>query len=502
MERQSGVLLPIFSLKNEYGIGSFGKEAYEFVDFLSSAGQSFWQILPLVETGLGNSPYMSVAGYSYNPYFIDLQKLYNDGLITLRELNAQKVPFSDYIDYSNLYEQRIAVLQKAYERFDTQSKDFLSFKQSGGFTDYALFKALSSKYGTDFTVWPHDYKTHQADKLNQFYTENKELVDFYLFIQFTAQSQWFSLKNYANQNGIKIIGDLPFYPSFESVDVWSAPDNFVLDENLTPKEVAGVPPDYFAKDGQLWGNPTYNFELHAKNGYKWWLNRIDNALNVCDLLRLDHFRAFDRYYAVPYGDENAKNGVWRNGGGKQLFELIKNQFGTDKLIAEDLGCLDEGVYELLKFSGLAGMKVISFAFDGSPDNPYLLKNIPENSICYTGTHDNDTLMGLLESLDKNAYETHLQMVKNQLDLIGVNMPLQTGANVVTAMIELAYASNSKLVITPLQDLLYLDGNYRVNTPSTVSIKNWSVRIDSELLDDYLTQRLVMLNAKYKRNKRH
>ena len=485
MARQAGILMPIFSLPNDYGIGSFGKESYRFVDFLKSAGQSVWQVLPLGQTSVGDSPYQTTADVSFNPYFIDLEDLYNSGLLTKRELNSAKTK-NKKIDYGNLYSTRFSILKKAFSRF-TYSDGFLSFKRSGKYEDYALFMALKNLYG-NLSDFPTEYKTRNKKALYAFKKSNQTEIDFYLFIQFVAEKQYFKLKEYANENGVNIMGDLPLYVAVDSADVWTNPEVFKLDEDLNPTSVAGVPPDYFSADGQLWGNPLYDYEAMEKDGFKWWKKRMRNALKKYDYIRIDHFRGLDRFWSIPLG-KSAKEGKWEKASGREILKTFKN-----RLIAEDLGVLDDGVLDLLRFTGYPGMRVLLFAFDGNPENIYLPKNVERNSVCYVGTHDNDTAFGYAKKLNPKEFSVFKQRVNEVLPK-GVEK-IKKKAEVSTALIETAYSVKSEITIISYQDILGYDNNYRINEPSTVG--NWVVRFTKKDFTEETSERLKFLTEKYKR----
>ncbi len=498
MKRQNGILMPIFSLPNKYGIGDFGKSAYEFVDFLQSAGQSVWQILPLVQTGYGNSPYSSISAQSVNPYFISPEKLFEQGLITARELNGARLECG-LIDYGALYTVRFPLLRKAFERFDKNGIEFKAFIKSKVAYDYALFMSAKEVFEyKPFYEWEEGLKTRDKKALNAFAKANVDKVLFWQFVQFMARTQWFELKAYANSKGIKIMGDMPLYVALDSVDVWKNPNLFKLDQNFVPKKVAGVPPDYFCQDGQLWGNPVYDYAEHEKDGFKWWAQRVANMVKLYDLVRIDHFRALDRYYEIPAEATNAREGEWINVPSDQLFSAIFKKVKKDKIVAEDLGIIDDGVRDLLKKQGLPGMKILSFAFDGQADNLYLPQNICKNSVCYTGTHDNDTLMGLINRANGWDYRNLLNGVENSAKLMGVRCKIKDARSLAKTIIKLGFACKANLFIIPLQDALFLDSEYRVNEPGTVKQSNWSVRIDKKLISQRLSSTLKGLTSEYDR----
>ena len=486
MKRQSGILMPIFALPGKYGIGTFGKEAYEFVDFLNASGQSVWQMLPLSQTVFGDSPYQTTADCSFNPYFCDLDELFSLGLLTEKELDnaCEKVK---KVDYGKLYFKRTTLLKKAFSRFD-MSDEFLQFVNSKKYHDYALFMTAKGVFG-NINGFPNWLKTHNKRLIEGFLQENAEEYLFYCFTQYILENQFFRLKKYANERGIKILGDLPLYVALDSADVWKNKSSFLLDEDYNPSKVAGVPPDYFSENGQLWGNPIYNYENMQANGFKWWKGRLKRALERYDLLRIDHFRGLDRFWSIPFG-ESAKCGEWQKAYGREILSLVNK----NRLIAEDLGVIDDGVISLLKDTGLPGMKVLLFAFDGNPNNPYLPKNIIENSVAYVGTHDNDTAYGFVKNLSAEEFKRFCKNV-NEILPKGVEK-IKGKKQVATALIETLLSTKSKLTVISFADLVGLDNSYRINTPSTVG--NWTVRFKKEYFTSELSARLLALTKKYKR----
>jgi len=342
--------MPIFSLPSEYGIGDFGRCSYKFVDYLKSINQKIWQILPLVQTGYGNSPYSSVCSDSFNPYFISPETLYDRGLLTKKELSFAKIN-STYIDYGKLYEVRYLLLRKAFYRFNKTDKDFVAFVNRKEYYDYALFMAIKEHSGyKPFYEWEEGYKYRDKKSLKRFADANRDEILFRQFIQFLAKTEWLNLKKYANANGVKIMGDMPLYVAWDSVDVWTNPSLFKLDNSLTPTKVAGVPPDYFCEKGQLWGNPVYDYQNKKTECIEWWAKRLKRAQKIYDYVRIDHFRGLDRYYEIPFGAEDATVGEWVDVPSKELFDYLHNNVRRDRIIAEDLGIIDDGVRELLKYS--------------------------------------------------------------------------------------------------------------------------------------------------------
>lgn len=486
MKRSSGILMPIFALPGKYGIGTFGKEAYDFVDFLKSSGQRVWQVLPLSQTVFGDSPYQTTADCSFNPYFCDLDELYSLGLLTKEELKSAEQAVKP-IDYGKLYFKRTALLKKAYLRFDP-TDEFLAFVNSKKYYDYASFMTAKSVYG-DLASFPNWLKASNKRLIDEFLEENAEDFLFYNFTQFILEKQFFKLKEYANKNGVSLLGDLPLYVALDSADVWKNKDQFLLDEDLKPKKVAGVPPDYFSEDGQLWGNPIYDYDKMKADGFKWWKKRLKRSLERYDLLRIDHFRGLDRFWAIPFG-ESAKTGEWV----KAYGEEILNSVPKSRLIAEDLGVIDDGVINLLKATGLPGMKVLLFAFDGNPSNPYLPKNVTKKSVAYVGTHDNNTAYGYAKTLSEDDFRIFASRINAVLPKGAKRV--KSKKQVAPALIETALSTEAELCIISFADLVGLDDKYRINTPATVG--NWTVRFKKEHFTKEISDNLLAMTKKYKR----
>lgn len=474
-KRAGGVLLHISSLPSKYGIGTLGKNAYEFVDRLKKAGQKYWQILPLNPTSFGDSPYQSFSTFAGNPYFIDLDALISEGFLSKDECDgifwgndAKKV------DFKSVFEGRKRIYSIIYQNF-TQNvpKDFENFCKENDLwlSDYALFMAIKdSKFGASFDVWEDGIKKREEGAIAHYSEELKDTVQMYKMLQYFFFKQWRALKNYANLNGIKIIGDLPIYVSLDSADVWSCPEQFDLNEDLVPNFVAGCPPDAFSSTGQLWGNPVYNWEYIKNDGYRWWISRLKKCLEMYDAVRIDHFRGFESFYCIPYGDKTAENGFWRKGPDMSLFDAAKNVLGDMDIIAEDLGFLTPEVYELLGRSGYPGMNVLQFAFDKSGESKYMPNRHIENSVVYTGTHDNTTLKAWIDEENRE----NVRFAKKTLGvLLKRNLP--------RAMMLCALKSRSALCILTMQDLLSLGKEGRMNTPSTDE-NNWSFRITERQLN--------------------
>ena len=477
-ERGAGVLCHISSLPNKYGIGSLGSEAYEFVDILAKSGVKYWQILPLQQTGFGDSPYQSVSCTSGNPYFIDIVDLHKQGLIDKEELKNAERKLKNDIDYGDLYSSRYALLRKAYARFDIKDPDFVAFAESGEAEDYALFMSLKSRYSGTFSTFPYDYKYREPLAMTEFKESvYREEYCFWLFVQYEFAKQWGALKTYANSKGIKIIGDIPLYVACDSSDVWANPQLFALDEDLNPVAVAGCPPDYFSEDGQLWGNPLYNWDALEESNFDWWINRIAHASRLYDIVRIDHFRGLDRYYAIPACEKTARVGEWLPCPGKKLFEEAERRLGKLSIIAEDLGVIDDGVVELRDFCGFPSMKIMMFAFDGNEDNAYLPHNIDEHSVVYTGTHDNDTALGFLLKQTDLQFSALKKQLRAALEYEQAYTPVVDRADAVKGMVLCALNARSAIAVIPVQDILCLDNWSRMNTPATAGC-NWKFRLTS------------------------
>ncbi len=459
--KKCGILLPVFSLPSRYGIGTFGKSAYKFIDFLDRTGQSLWQILPLTQTSFGDSPYQSPSAFAGNPYFIDPDVLYERGYIEKSDLDAL-TPTGDYIDYGRLYAERYPLLRRAYEGFSkARPDDYEAFLKENEFwlDSYALFMSIKDDMGGgDFHFWPEDLLGRRdMPTLLEKYAES---MDYYRFIQYEFFSQWKALRSYATSKDIQIIGDLPIYVSCDSADLWSEPEQFLLDERLVPTRVAGVPPDAFSATGQLWGNPLYNWDGMREDGYSWWVERIRHAARLYDKIRIDHFVGFSNYFSIPKDAKTPAEGVVLMGPGLGLFERIKAQVPEADIIAEDLGMLQNGVAELLAGTGFPGMKVIQFSFEGGESNPHTLSNHTAQSVVYTGTHDNPTSRGFWDSLSRSQKLRYAR-----------RMPVGY-KNSVDRMIAYAMSSVADTVIIPMQDYLGLGNEARINAPSTTG-SNWS-----------------------------
>lgn len=480
--RSSGILMHISSLPSPYGIGTMGAEARKFVDFLVKAGQKYWQVLPICPTSYGDSPYQSFSSFAGNPYFIDLDILCEEGLLTTKECKSYEWGSSvTQVDYNMLYENRYPLLHKAFARFCRKVPgDYAWFCEEQGdwLNDYALFMALKDAHdGVSWSKWEPELRLREKDAIAMAQKEYEKEIEFFKMVQYLFYRQWKALKQYANDKGIFIIGDVPIYVAMDSADVWAEPGQFYLDKKLQPIDVAGCPPDAFSKDGQLWGNPLFRWDVMKKDGYRWWIRRMEKTAKLFDVIRIDHFRGFDSYYAIPYGDKTARNGEWREGPGIGLFCAMEKKLGKIQVIAEDLGFLTESVRKMLVDSGYPGMKLLQFAFDAREDGDYLPHNYTANSVAYAGTHDNDTILGWL----RNAPEECLAFAKEYLKLDqaeGYHWGIMRGV----------WSSISDTAIVTAQDILGIGSEGRMNTPSTLG-GNWMWRMRPDDLDDALAEKI-------------
>ncbi|MBQ2853999.1 MAG: 4-alpha-glucanotransferase [Oscillospiraceae bacterium] len=499
MSRSSGVLLSVTSLPSKYGIGCFSKEAYDFVDWLAKAGQTWWQILPLGPTCYGpsdDSPYQSYSAFAGNPYMISLETLIKEGVLSRKECDA--LDFGEdpaRVNYDKLYENRLALLHKAYERSNiSQNPEYQKFLKDNNWwlQDYALFMALKDFFGgVCWTEWPQDIRLHWGFALDYYREKLYFDVEFQQYLQFTFFRQWLKLKDYANEKGIQIIGDMPIYVSLDSSDVWAHPELFQLDESNTPTAIAGCPPDAFSADGQVWGNPLYRWDYHKQTGYDWWVSRLYQSFRLYDAVRIDHFRGMDEYFSIPYGAKTAKDGHWEPGPGMSLFNTVKERLGEKQLIAEDLGHMTDTVRKLVKDSGFPNMKVIQFGFDVNDlgkTNDYLPHNYDRNCVVYTGTHDNETIAGWWKGLKKKEK----QLLRDYLD--DNHTPDESFYRSINRM---AMASAANICILPLQDVLGLDNSARMNQPSTVKT-NWRWRMSDDMLTKEAQKELLEVTKRYGR----
>lgn len=485
--RECGMLLPVFSLPSKYGIGCFSREAYKFVDTLQSAGQKYWQILPLGPTGYGDSPYQSFSAFAGNPLLIDLEQLIEEGLLTKEDCDE-----TDFgkdlrtINYDKVHTGKGLMLKKAYENWkekerisepaQVHEKARASLMEDT--LDYCFYMALREAFqDVEWSKWEEDIRLRRPEAMDKYRKELEDEIGFHEFQQLIFIEQWKKLKAYANERGIRIIGDIPIYVSFDGADTWAHPEMFQFDHTGTPKAVAGCPPDAFSESGQIWGNPLYDWDYHEKTGFGWWIRRVDYSFKFYDVVRIDHFRGFDEYYSIPYGEKTARNGHWKKGPGMKLFNTLKNWFGELPVIAEDLGILTPTVHELLAATGFPGMKVLEFAFDASGSSIYLPHNYKNsNCVVYTGTHDNDTVRGWFEKMEG----ADLQFTTEYMDLDKTE-----AAHANWKFIRLALSSIADLAIIPVQDYLGLNSSARINEPGTVGT-NWRWR----MLDGELTREIA------------
>lgn len=489
--RSSGILMPIFSLPSDYPIGSLGKEAYQFVDFLVSARQKYWQILPIGHTGYGNSPYQCYSVIAGNPYLISLEMLVEDGLLRKEDILSFT---GDYpkVNYEFLIFSQMSILKKAFRNADsTTLEEVKKFEQENKewINDYAFFMALKDCFsGKAVWEWNKDIRTRNHKAMSEYEKILHNDILFYKFIQYLFFRQYKKLKDYANSKGVKIIGDIPIYPSPDSCDVWANPKLFKVDEEkLVTKKIAGVPPDYYSATGQVWGNPVYDWNVHEKQGYSWWIWRMKKMFEISDVVRIDHFRAFCDYFEIPQGEETAVNGKWQPGPKMKLFNAIKNHLGDVPIIAEDLGDIDDAVREFLAESRYPGMRVMVFGLQENEDNMHLPHNWPKNCVGYTSTHDSETFVQkvfLLNKVDRDFAK----------DYVNFNGSYRLGLSAVRS----AMASPANMVIFPIQDCLSLGREGRMNTPSTVSGGNWSWRLPKDALSEKLTRQLSNFTRVYKR----
>lgn len=476
--RKCGMLLPVSSLPSKYGIGAFSKEAYEWIDLLKKAGQHYWQILPLGPTGYGDSPYQSFSSFAGNPYFIDLEELVREDLITAEQCNL--LDFGEdasSVDYEKIYENRYPLLKQAYESWKGKGNlaEAISETLSEETVWYCFYMALKDHFqGKCWIHWEEDIRLKKEVAVEHYKKLLADDIGFYIFLQIKFWEQWNKLKAYAGDNGIRIIGDLPIYVAFDSADAWGHPELFQFDEKGYPEAVAGCPPDAFSATGQLWGNPLYRWDYHKETGYEWWMKRLEYNFCLYDTVRVDHFRGFDEYYRVPAGREDAMVGTWEKGPGIQLFTQFKERFGDLDIIAEDLGFLTPSVLNLLSETGFPGMKVLEFAFDANGESIYLPHNYSKNCVVYTGTHDNQTLRSWYEDLseaDRNFSRRYLNNYNTSGDEIHWDF------------IRLALASVANLAVIPVQDYLGTGRNGRINEPSTLG-NNWKWRLKpGEITED-------------------
>ncbi len=479
--KKSGILLSLTSLPSEYGIGSLGKEAFRFIDFLKETNQSLWQILPTVPIGKGNSPYSSESAFAGEILLIDIDLLIAEGLISKEDI--KRIDFPQNVSYDSVRNFKLPLLKKAAAGFNTKNREFKAFKEANSFwlKDYALFKTIKYHYSqAKFQSWDEALKYRLPSAAEDFKDRHIEEISFYEITQFLFFKQYKAFLNYANKNGIKIIGDIPFYVSLDSADVWSHPECFKLGRDLTPLLEAGVPPDIFSEIGQLWGNPIYDWEYQKKNEFLWWRSRLTHTATLCDIIRIDHFRAFADYYTIPAGAKNAVMGKWEKGVGMGFWGKMRDITQKTQIIAEDLGGDTDEVRDLIRATGFPNMKLLQFAFSSDLKNQFLPKNYNSNCICYTGTHDNDTTLGWYNSASKKEKLMFRHLV-----------PKDKSGSPVLSLILYGMKSKANTVIVPLQDYMELDSNARLNTPG-VPFSNWEWRFKKEDLNEELKEKIIRL----------
>ena len=491
--RESGILMHITSLPGPYGVGTMGKSAYHFVDFLEKAGQSVWQILPLNPTGYGDSPYQSFSAFAGNPYLIDLDTLVQEGLLEAGEPEA--VNWGENpgrVSFGRLYEERGKLLRLAYSRF-TQDESYAVFLENNAqwLPDYALFMALKeANGGASWLQWPEDLRLRRPDALEEARKSYADIIGYHCFVQYLFFRQWKALRGYANGKGIRVIGDVPIYVPLDSADVWVNYKLFQLDETRHPTAVAGCPPDGFTADGQLWGNPIYDWQAMADTGYEWWVKRLTAAAGMYDVVRFDHFRGFESYWSVPAGDKTARNGHWVKGPGMDFIRAVRKALPELDFIAEDLGFVTPEVRQLQLDSGYPGMKVLEFAFDSREESDYLPHLYPVDSVCYTGTHDNVTLKQWFDEAsrqDKAYAKAYMGLNRSEGNVWG--------------MIRGGMSSVSRLFVAQMQDYLELGGEARMNFPGTLSSANWTWRAAEGFDSDKLAKKIRKMTGLYGRLKR-
>jgi len=492
--RSSGIILHPSSLPGPDGIGDLGPEAYRWVDFLAESGCSLWQVLPLGPTGYGDSPYQCFSALAGNPYLISPAMLLEEGLLTREDLSDRPEFPSERVEFGDVIPWKMTLLDRAFSHFNksksTRLKDeFVKFQeeQNSWLPDFALFMAIKASHdGVAWKDWPEPLRRRDPEALKEFAQNHSDAIRAQLFRQFIFFRQWQALKHYANEKGLSIIGDIPIFVAFDSADAWSHPELFFFDKKLLPTVVAGVPPDYFSPTGQLWGNPLYRWQVHKKTGYAWWIQRVRSTLQLFDILRMDHFRGFAGYWEVPTGNPTAEFGRWVPGPGASLFQAIEEALGNLPIIAEDLGAITPDVVELRDHFNLPGMKIFQFAFSTDPTDPFLPHNYPVNCVAYTGTHDNDTARGWYEN---SSTEKERDFCRRYL--------ARSGDDIAWDMIRAVWSSVAVMALAPLQDLLSLGSDARMNFPGKLG-GYWSWRMPASALNEDLMTRLKETNHLYRR----
>ncbi len=493
MKRSSGILLHITSLPGEYGIGTMGKEAYGFVDFLTKSGQRLWQILPLGHTGFGDSPYQCFSAFAGNPLIIDLDKLVDQGLLTRDDLPLHETFPRHEVDFGRVFQYKYKLLEKAFERFHKNENHHLKAaceafcrENDHWLEDYARFMAIKNHYGGNpWWEWPDQIRLRTKEGLADHTEKLAREIDYFRFIQFVFYQQWLELKHYANDRHIRIFGDLPIYVALDSADAWGNPELFDFDEQLRPRTVAGVPPDYFSQTGQLWGNPIYDWGFLKKSGFKWWIDRIQANFMLFDILRIDHFRGLAAYWAVPYGEQTAINGQWIDAPGREMLRAVYDALGEKPIVAENLGVITPDVEALREEFHMPGMKILQFAFDSGEDNDFIPHSYDKNSVVYTGTHDNNTTVGWF----KHSSPEDKQRMREYFCL-DENDPAWS-------LTRLAWSTVSDIAVVPLQDILRLDEDARMNFPGKAS-GYWKWRYSANMLTEEHARDLLRITEIYGR----
>lgn len=489
MKRASGIIMPVFSLPGKYGIGTFGKEAYDFIDFLSDAGQKYWQVLPMGPTDCGNSPYSSLSVFAGNQNFINLEQLIEEGAVDRKEVEMIDWGSGD-VDYDKVIPGKKKILKSAYlKAYGSVKEEVSDFAENNisWIYDYALYMALKEHFdGLPWYEWEEDIRLREQEAVEKYRSELKDSINYHIYVQYLFFKQWDKLKKYAEDKDVKFIGDIPIYAAMDSADVWASPENFQLDKKNMPVDVAGVPPDYFSEEGQLWGNPLYDWLAMKNDGYGWWIRRIGAAERLYDVIRIDHFRGLESYWAVPATEKTAVNGEWRKGPGLDFIERIKGWFCGIEIIAEDLGILTDDVRELLKNSGFPGMKVLQFAFDESGNSDYLPHKYDKNCVCYGGTHDNATIKEWLETGDKKEIEF-------AREYFGINKKDNFNFGIIRG----GMASVADTFITQMQDYLELGKEARTNIPG-IAFGNWKWKMEEGAATKQLAAKILKMTKLYGR----
>ncbi len=486
--RKSGILLHPTSLYGKEGIGTLGDSLYEFINFLSKSKQKLWQIFPLGPTGYGDSPYQCFSAFAGNPYLIDLETLAKEGYLSFEDINIDFGDDVEKINYGLIYERKLPILKKAYINFK-EDDDFTKFEKDNSYwlEDFAQFSAFKEYFGgISWLEWPKEYKNRDSKALETLNSKLENEIKYFKFLQYIFFKQWKNVKAYANSKGIEIIGDIPIFVSMDSADAWSNNEIFQFDKDRNPVKVAGVPPDYFSATGQLWGNPLFDWDKLKETGYKWWIDRVKANLSLYDIIRIDHFRGFESYWSINYGEETAINGKWEKGPGMDLFNAIRESLGDLNIIAEDLGTLTDDVVKLKNDTGFPGMRILQFAFSQDPENEYLPHNYDNNTVVYTGTHDNDTT----NSWFSNLNDIEKQEVREYINVYDDN-------GIVYGLIRVALSSVADIAIIPMQDYLNLGGFARINTPG-LAAGNWQWRLKNDGLSDELAKTISHLTEIYGR----